>query len=69
MGVATFPQDGSDAETLLMNADAAMYQAKDNSRDSFRFFTAEMNTKAHELRHAGRAKGSDGLEFYLDYQP
>ncbi|ATU95193.1 histidine kinase (plasmid) [Phyllobacterium zundukense] len=71
MGVATFPQDGSDAETLLKNADAAMYQAKNGGRDSFQFFTPEMNTKAHErfaMQDAIR-KGIARSEFYLDYQP
>ncbi len=71
MGVATFPQDGGDAETLLMNADAAMYQAKENGRDSFQFFTAEMNTKAHErfAMQDEMRKGIARSEFYLDYQP
>ncbi|MRG57817.1 EAL domain-containing protein [Phyllobacterium sp. SYP-B3895] len=71
MGVATFPQDGTDAQTLLKNADAAMYQAKNGGRDCFQFFTAEMNTKAHErfaMQDAIR-KGIARSEFYLDYQP
>lgn len=45
MGIATFPNDGQDAETLLRNADMAMYQAKALGRDNFEFFTAAMNTK------------------------
>jgi diguanylate cyclase (GGDEF)-like protein/PAS domain S-box-containing protein len=71
MGVATFPQDGRDAETLLMNADAAMYQAKDNGRDSFQFFTAEMNAKAHQrfAMQDEMRKAIARSEFYLDYQP
>ena len=71
MGVATFPNDGTDAETLLMNADAAMYKAKDAGRDGFRFYTAEMNTRAHErldLQEALRA-GLAASEFELFYQP
>jgi diguanylate cyclase (GGDEF)-like protein len=71
MGVATFPNDGSDAETLLMNADAAMYKAKEAGRDSFQFYTAEMNTRVHEtlaLQEAMR-NGIARSEFYLLYQP
>jgi len=71
MGVATYPHDGSDAETLLTNADAAMYKAKDAGRDGFQFFTAEMNTMVHE-RLALQDAMRDGIarsEFYLLYQP
>jgi len=71
MGVATFPNDGSDAETLLMNADAAMYKAKEAGRDGFQFYMSEMNTKVHErlaLQEAMR-HGIAHSEFYLLYQP
>ena len=71
MGIATFPHDGEDAETLLRNADTAMYQAKALGRDNFQFFTASMNTKVHE-RLALREEMRVGLarsEFHLLYQP
>ena len=71
MGVATFPHDGTDAETLLMNADAAMYKAKEAGRDSFQFYTAHMNIKVHErlaLQEAMR-NGINRSEFCLLYQP
>jgi diguanylate cyclase (GGDEF)-like protein len=42
MGVTMYPEDGAEAETLK-NADAAMYQAKETGRRTFRFFNAEMN--------------------------
>ena len=48
MGVATFPNDGTDPEALLMNADAAMYKAKEAGRDNVQFYTTEMNTRVHE---------------------
>jgi diguanylate cyclase (GGDEF)-like protein/PAS domain S-box-containing protein len=71
MGVANYPNDGADADTLLANADAAMYRAKETGRDSFRFYTPELNAKVHEqfelleeLRNAV-ARG----EFVLHYQP
>ena len=54
-----------------MNADAAMYKAKEAGRDSFQFYTAEMNTRVHErlaLQEAMR-NGIARSEFYLLYQP
>ncbi|WP_426125923.1 sensor domain-containing protein [Pararhizobium sp. PWRC1-1] len=71
MGVATFPNDGTEAETLIANADAAMYKAKDAGRDGFQFFTPEMNTRAHErlALQDGIRKGIARSEFYLAYQP
>ena len=71
VGVATFPNDGRDPETLLMNADAAMYKAKEVGRDNVQFYTADLNTKVHEkmnLQHEMR----DAIvhsEFVLFYQP
>jgi diguanylate cyclase (GGDEF)-like protein/PAS domain S-box-containing protein len=71
IGVSLYPDDGLDAETLLKNADTAMYQAKENGRQCYKFFTPAMNTRAVErqtieedLRHALEQK-----QFSLDYQP
>src|SRR5208282_623868 len=60
MGIANYPSDGTDADTLLANADAAMYRAKAAGRDNFRFYTPELNTKVHEkfLLQATRAWSS-----------
>ncbi len=71
MGVATFPNDGRDPETLLMNADAAMYKAKEAGRDNVQFYTAEMNTRVHE-KLALQQEMRDGIaraDFILHYQP
>jgi diguanylate cyclase (GGDEF)-like protein/PAS domain S-box-containing protein len=71
IGVANYPDDGVDAHTLLANADAALYRAKDVGRDNFQFYTSELNTKVHgrfllqeELRNAVARS-----EFVLHYQP
>jgi diguanylate cyclase (GGDEF)-like protein len=48
MGVAVYPADGADAETLLMNADAAMYRAKEMGRNGYRLYTAEMSVMVRE---------------------
>ena len=71
MGVATFPDDGIDPETLLKNADAAMYKAKDAGRDNVQFYTAEMNIKIHE-KLALQQELRNAIvhdEFTLHYQP
>ncbi|MBI2295801.1 MAG: EAL domain-containing protein, partial [Betaproteobacteria bacterium] len=49
IGISCYPHDGSDPQTLLKNADAAMYRAKEAGRDTYRFFAAEMHTVALDL--------------------
>ncbi|MGI4857348.1 MAG: bifunctional diguanylate cyclase/phosphodiesterase [Janthinobacterium lividum] len=71
MGLATFPADGGDAETLLMNADAAMYRAKELGRNNYQFYTRDMNERIHEkldLQSALRRALANN-EFTLLYQP
>jgi diguanylate cyclase (GGDEF)-like protein/PAS domain S-box-containing protein len=71
LGVATYPNDGRDADTLLANADAAMYRAKDVGRDNFQFYTLEMNVKVHEkfLLQEQLRNAVARAEFVLHYQP
>jgi len=71
IGVSIFPDDGPDAETLIKNADTAMYQAKDRGRDDYQFFRPEMNARAVE-RHLIEEHLRSALErdeFSLNYQP
>ncbi len=71
IGISTYPNDGQDADSLLKSADAAMYRAKENGRNNFQFFHAEMNTPAVARQSLegllGRALGRQ--EFLLHYQP
>jgi diguanylate cyclase (GGDEF)-like protein len=71
VGIALYPLDGDSAAVLLRNADTALYRAKTDGRDAFRFFEAQMDAQLHErltleedLRHA---IGTDQLR--LHYQP
>jgi diguanylate cyclase (GGDEF)-like protein len=48
LGVANYPDDGTDVETLLANADTAMYRAKDLGRDKFQFYSPALNANVRE---------------------
>ncbi len=71
IGIALYPQDGKDYPTLLRNADIAMYKAKEEGKNSFHYYTPEMNREAHrhlELdRHLRQAL--ENRELSLLYQP
>ncbi|MEP6826550.1 MAG: diguanylate cyclase, partial [Aestuariivirga sp.] len=71
IGIANYPNDGTDADTLLANADAAMYRAKEMGRDNFQFYTPELNTKVHEkfLLQEELRNAVARSEFILLYQP
>ncbi|HTH44963.1 MAG TPA: EAL domain-containing protein, partial [Oxalicibacterium sp.] len=71
MGLAMYPADGTDSDTLLMNADAAMYQAKALGRNNYQFYTAEMNARVQErlLLQEGLRNALLREEFFLVYQP
>jgi diguanylate cyclase (GGDEF)-like protein/PAS domain S-box-containing protein len=71
LGISIFPEHGTDIETLIKNADAAMYCAKDNGRDNFRFFTEEMNAQVAErlTLESSLRRALDKKELFLLYQP
>lgn len=71
LGISIYPDDGEEALGLIKKAEAAMHNAKENGRDAFRFFIADMNRQAREqqsmesaLRHALEQQA-----FILHYQP
>jgi len=71
IGISVYPEDGSDAETLIKNADTAMYQAKELGRDNYQLFNAFVNAKALQriaLEH-GLRKALANEEFEVHYQP
>jgi len=71
IGVSVYPDDGSDAETLIKNADTAMYQAKENGRRSYKFFKPAMNVRAVERQTIEESlrRALERQEFALHYQP
>ena len=71
IGISVYPDDGLDAETLIKNADTAMYQAKENGRQNYRFFEPVMNVRAVERQsiEEGLRRALQRREFMLHYQP
>lgn len=71
VGIAVYPNDGNDAETLIKHADVAMYRAKELGRNNLQFFTPVMNQRALErLRIEGDLRNAlERNEFVLHYQP
>ena len=71
IGIALYPEDGDNGETLVKNADAAMYHAKQSGRDQYRFFVKALNDTVHERLtiESGLRKALERKEFELYYQP
>jgi diguanylate cyclase (GGDEF)-like protein len=71
IGISVYPDDGLDAETLVKSADTAMYQAKENGRQSYQFFKSSMNERAVERQsiEEGLRRALERKEFTLHYQP
>jgi diguanylate cyclase (GGDEF)-like protein/PAS domain S-box-containing protein len=71
IGIAVYPDDGTDTETLLKCADTAMYHAKEEGKSQYRFFSAQMNQKIMRrvLLENSLRSGLERNEFFVKYQP
>lgn len=71
MGIAFYPHNGTDAETLLKNADAALYRAKEQGRNSYQFYTDAINSQASVRLTLDSSLHSalEREEFVVYYQP
>ena len=71
IGVTLFPNDGDDADTLIRNADKAMYRGKELGRHNVQMFTEEMNRRYHDrlLFESDFRRGLERNEFVVHYQP
>ncbi|MEM9759764.1 MAG: EAL domain-containing protein [Pseudomonadota bacterium] len=71
LGVAVYPQDGSRADELVANADAAMYRAKQDGRNGYQFYSEEMTHSAMERMFIEQAlkQALSREQFHLEYQP
>ena len=71
IGVSVFPRDGRDVQTLLKNADTAMYKAKELGRNNFQFYSPDMNAAIAERLEMQNAlhRAVEAERFVLHYQP
>ena len=71
IGISLFPRDGSDPDELVKHADRAMYSAKDSGRNSYRYFTEDLNREVHEkvILESGLRRAIERGELRLLYQP
>ncbi len=71
IGISLYPGDGESVETLMQNADLAMFHAKANGRGRHQFFRSEMNSRAHDRMfiEGGLRRALKQEEFLLHYQP
>lgn len=71
IGISLYPQDGHNSTELLRNADAAMYRAKNNGRNTYQFYEEDMTNSAleHIFFKTSLHQAIERNEFYLNYQP
>jgi len=70
IGISIYPQDGEDDQTLMKNADIAMYFAKEQGKNNFQFYSRNIKSGANErlLIEKNLRRALERKEFYLDYQ-
>lgn len=71
IGISVYPDDGRSPETLLRNADSAMYKAKEEGRNSYQFYTEDMTQRAFERisMETSMRRALENGEFVVFYQP
>ncbi len=71
IGIAVYPENGANVSNLLKNADTAMYCAKEQGRNNYKFCTSDMNEKVSRLMklETGLCEALEREEFVLHYQP
>lgn len=71
IGISTYPKDGKDPHTLIRNADAALYKAKEAGRNDWKIFSPSMNVESFKQYHLERdlRKSIINEELYVHYQP
>ncbi len=71
VGISIYPDDGVTVDSLMKGSDIAMYQAKGSGKNTYRFFTSDMDTLAKQRLEIekGLRRAIDSNEFYLHYQP
>ncbi len=71
IGIVIYPNDGNNVETLLRNADSAMYHAKEQGRNNYQFYTADMHAKSYKkmILEISLRQAIERKEFILHYQP
>jgi diguanylate cyclase (GGDEF)-like protein/PAS domain S-box-containing protein len=71
IGISSYPDDGTDMQTLMKNADIAMYRAKEQGKDNFQFYSAQINGHSIErlTLESSLRRALERSEFLLHYQP
>ena len=71
IGIALYPKDGEDVDTLMKNADTAMYHAKEQGKNNYQFYSPAMRTKSLEkmVLESGLRRALERKEFLIYYQP